>query len=231
MSRATRSGQSTGPPPPGSDKLFVRQFEQMPSSDWWICLDLFREAQAGEGDLSTEEYGVILAASLADRGLQMGHSVGLAACGQETVWIPPRHSSGQLIDILRALAMVKPGERRVEELLDHVRPSMRTGASMILITPDLRPEWIGALLQLVRIGVTPTVLLLDPASFGGQKQMPGAWRTGSRSTASPTRSSPPTCSTDRRRRATRPSGSGGSPDQGKAVPVRRPIQVEWRRMR
>ena len=212
------------------DKLFVRQFEQMPSSDWWICLDLYQKAQVGEGDLSTEEYGVILAASLADRGLQMRHSVGLVTCGQDLVWIPPRHTSGQLIDILRALAMVKPGGRRVEELLDHVRPSMRTGASMILITPDLRPEWISTLLQLTRIGVTPTVLLLDPLSFGGVKSARGMadWfqKHGiTNSVITADLLDRPVTEGHENEWEWRIAGSG------KAVPVRRPIQVEWRRTR
>jgi uncharacterized protein (DUF58 family) len=211
-------------------KLFVRQFEQMPSSDWWICLDLYHKAQAGEGDLSTEEYGVILAASLADRGLQMGHSVGLVASGQELVWIPPRRSSGQLMDILRALAEVEPGGYRVEELLDHVRPSLHGGASLVLITPDLRPEWISTLMQLTRIGVTPTVLLLDPASFGGQqhaRRMAGWFqRHGIANTV---------ITADLLNQSLKEGHEGewewriaGS---GKAVPVRRPIQVEWRRTR
>ena len=211
-------------------RLFVRQFEQMPSSDWWICLDMNRKAQVGEGDLSTEEYGVILAASLADRGLQMGHSVGLVTCGQNLVWIPPRHNSGQLIDILRGLAMVKPGGRRVEELLDQLRPSMRTGASMILITPDLRPDWISTLLQLTRIGVTPTVLLLDPLSFGGVQSARGMadWFQKHAITSS-------VITADL---LDRPAAEGHEDEwewriagSGKAVPVRRPIQVEWRRTR
>ena len=210
------------------NQLFVRQFEQMPSSDWWICLDLFRDAQVGEGDICTEEYGVILAASLADRGLRMGHSVALVTCGKELVWIPPRRSSGQLIDILRGLATVKPGERQVEELLDHVRPSMTTGASMILITPDLRPEWINTLLRLTKIGVTPTVLLLDPASFGGQQEARDMsirlQQLGITTT---------TITADLFDQPLTEANDGKwewrSVGRGKAVPVRRPIQVEWRR--
>jgi uncharacterized protein (DUF58 family) len=209
------------------NQLFVRQFEQMPSSDWWVCLDLYREVQVGEGDLSTEEYGVILAASLADRGLRLGHSVGLAACGQDPVWIPPRRTTGQLIDILRALAMARPGSRRVEELLDQVRPSMRSGASMILITPDLRPAWISALLRLTRIGVTPTVLLFDPASFGGQQH---AWKMADWFQQHDITSTVITADL-----LDRPVTEGHGDDwewrivgSGKAVPVRKPIQVEWR---
>jgi uncharacterized protein (DUF58 family) len=212
------------------NQLYVRQFEQMPSSDWWICLDLYRKAQVGEGDLSTEEYGVLLAASLADRGLQMGHSVGLVTCGQDLAWIPPRRTSGQLIDILRALAMVKPGGRRVEELLDHVRPSMRTGASMILITPDLRPNWMSALLQLTRIGVTPTVLLLDPLSFGGEKSAQGMadWFQQHAITNTVITADfldRPVSEHHEEEWEWRIAGAG------KAVPVRRPVQVEWRRTR
>ncbi len=220
-------------------QLFVRQFEQMPSSDWWICLDLYHKAQAGEGDLSTEEYGVILAASLADRGLRMGHSVGLVAYGQDLVWLPPRRSSGQLMDILRSLAILKPGGRRVEELLDHVRPSMSTGASMILITPDLRPDWISALMQLIRIGVTPTVLLLDPASFGGQHDLLGKaarrmadWlqQHGITNTVITADLLDQPGAEDHK-----DMGQQHSAGSGKTVPVRRPTprrgEVEWRRTR
>ena len=212
------------------DRLFVRQFEQMPSSDWWICLDMYRKAQAGEGDLSTEEYGVVLAASLADRGLRMGHSVGLVTCAQDLVWIPPRRTSGQLIDILRALAMVKPGGYKVEELLDQVRPNIQNGATMILITPDLRPEWIAALMRLVNIGVTPTVLLLDPLSFGGERSARGManWfqQHGITNTViAADLFDLPVMDGHTGEWEWRIAGSG------KAVPVRKPIQVEWRRMR
>jgi uncharacterized protein (DUF58 family) len=35
------------------DALFVRQFEHMPSSDWWICLDMDESVQLGRGDDSS----------------------------------------------------------------------------------------------------------------------------------------------------------------------------------
>jgi uncharacterized protein (DUF58 family) len=211
------------------NQLFVRQFEQMSSSDWWICLDLYRNAQAGEGDISTEEYGVILAASLADRGLRAGHSVGLVSCGQDLVWIPPRRIPGQLIDILRALAMVKPSRYRMEELLAQVSPSMRKNATLVLITPDLRPGWIGALLSLVRLGVAPTVLLLDPLSFGGTQSARGMadWFQQNNITSTVITADlldRPASEHHEEEWKWRITGSG------KAIPVRRPIQVEWRRL-
>jgi uncharacterized protein (DUF58 family) len=149
------------------EALYVRQFEHMPSSDWWIILDLEASRQIGSGYDSTEEHGVILAASLADRGIRQGHNVGLVACGQDLTWIPPRRSPGQLMDILRALAVVHPGERPVTDLLAEARRSIRRGASVILITPNQEGDWAASMLQLLRDEITPTVMLFDSASFGG----------------------------------------------------------------
>jgi uncharacterized protein (DUF58 family) len=154
--------------------LYVRQFEHMPSSDWWIFLDLQQSVQVGSGFDSTEEHGIILAASLADRGLHEGHSVGMVACGQELTWMPPQRSSGHLMGILRALALVQPGERPLSELLKSAHKSIRRGASLIIITPNTQADWAAPMLQLVRIGITPTVLLLDPTSFGGTESTTGA---------------------------------------------------------
>ncbi|MGA2490414.1 MAG: DUF58 domain-containing protein [Anaerolineales bacterium] len=154
--------------------LYVRQFEHMPASDWWIFLDLERSIQVGSGFESTEEHGIILAASLAHRGLRAGHSVGLVMCSPELTWISPQNSSGQSMSILRALALAQPGKRPLSDLLEDAQKSVRHGASLIVITPNVRAEWVAAMLQLVKIGITPTVLLLDPLSFGGTDSTTGA---------------------------------------------------------
>jgi uncharacterized protein (DUF58 family) len=147
--------------------LYVRQFEHMPSSDWWIFLDLERSVQVGSGSASTDEHGIILAASLADRGIRQSHSVGLVAFGQKLAWMPPQRSSGHLMSILRTLALVQPGERPLSELLEDAQKSIQRGASLIIITPNVKADWAAPMLQLVKKGITPTILLLDPASFGG----------------------------------------------------------------
>jgi uncharacterized protein (DUF58 family) len=147
--------------------LFVRQFEHTPSSDWWIYLDLEARVQVSHDLDSTEEYGIILAASLADRGLRQRHAVGLVVSAKELVWIPPQRHSGQLMDILRALAMAETGNVPLADLLYSSKKSMQHGASLILITPNVKDRWIEPLLQLSAGEVTPTVLLFDPTSFGG----------------------------------------------------------------
>ena len=156
------------------DALFVRQFEHMPASDWWIFLDLERRVQLGSGFESTEEHAVILAASLANRGQHEGHAVGLVACSPDLTWIAPRHSSGQLMQLLRALALARPGDRPLSDLLEDAHKSVRHGASLIIITPNVQADWAASMLQLVRLGITPTVLLLDPLSFGGTDSTAGA---------------------------------------------------------
>ena len=72
------------------ESLFVRLLDGTPAGDWWIFLDMDQRVHVGQGQDSTMEHGVILAASLADRGLRARRAVGLVVQGQEWVWMPPR---------------------------------------------------------------------------------------------------------------------------------------------
>lgn len=152
------------------DKPFVKVFDGTPAGDWWIFLDLDRRVQVGEGWDSTEEHGVILAASLADRGFRMKRAVGLVSNAKEPIWLPPQEGSRgfRRYEILRALALAQAGEVSLEELLVRTRPDIGKFSSLIIITPSMETGWIEALIPLGWKGVVPTVLLLDPASFGGQ---------------------------------------------------------------
>ncbi len=156
------------------DSLFVRLFDGTPSGDWWIFLDMDRSVQAGEGQDATEEHGVILAASLADRGLRSGRAVGLVAHGGQLVWLPPREGQGQRWEILRSLALVSPGPHPLPELLARTGDALGQHASLVVVTPAVDVAWIEALASLLWRGVTPTVLLLDPVSFGGTGDVRGA---------------------------------------------------------
>jgi uncharacterized protein (DUF58 family) len=150
-------------------ELYVRNFDATPSSDWWIFLDLDASVQTGSGFESTEEHAVILAASLADRGLRQGHAVGLAAVDEtQPLWLPPRRSADQRLQILRALALARPGKKPLADLLLAARPALQRGASLIVITPSLQRQWVEALAFYVHNRLRPTVLWLDPASYGAE---------------------------------------------------------------
>jgi uncharacterized protein (DUF58 family) len=155
------------------DDFYVRTFESTPSGDWWIILDIDQHVQVGKGPRTTEEHAIILAASLADRGLRLGRAVGLLAYGKQLVWLPPKEGGGQRWQILRALALLESGEKPLVELLSSVRPTLGRATSLIIITPDENSGWLAGLLPLLWQGAVPTVMLLDPRSFGGEGDQKG----------------------------------------------------------
>jgi uncharacterized protein (DUF58 family) len=149
------------------ESLFVRLFDGAPAGDWWIMLDMNRHVHIGVDQDSTEEHEVILAASLADRGLKAGRAVGLIAADEELVWLPPQGGETQRWQILLSLAKISLGKRSLSELLMRMQPIMGRNTSLVIITPSTDHSWVEALIPLLERGVIPTVLLLDPLTFGG----------------------------------------------------------------
>jgi uncharacterized protein (DUF58 family) len=152
------------------DSLYVRNFDSTPASAWWIFLDLDATVQAGSGWNSTLEHGLILAASLADRGLRSNHPVGLAAAGEKLIWLPAESSGQQRIQILRELALAKPGAASLARLLDSARRPLQRGATLIVITASLDRSWLEPLSHLTHSRSAPTVLLFDPNSYGASQE-------------------------------------------------------------
>ena len=60
-------------------RLMSKTFEQPLTTDLWILLDLDRDVHFGEGEESTVEYAVSLAASMASQVHSRGRQVGLIA--------------------------------------------------------------------------------------------------------------------------------------------------------
>lgn len=150
------------------DDLFVRVFDSTHSSDWWIILDMDSAAHVGIGEKSTEEHAVVLAASLADRGRKMGRSVGLVAHGQKIAWLPPKFGPAQHWEIMRSLAMLKPGSESLASALARTRSALSQRTSVIVITPSVDHDWLQSLVGMLRRGIAVTVLLLNPKLVGGE---------------------------------------------------------------
>ncbi|HUM37819.1 MAG TPA: hypothetical protein PLQ85_13190, partial [Anaerolineae bacterium] len=104
-------------------------------------------------------------------------AVGLVAHGEELVWLPPQSGEGQRWEILRTLALVNRGRRSLAELLQRVQPTLGQRTTLIIITPAVEGPWLEKLVPLLRRGVVPTVLLLDPVSFGGSGSVAAARAT------------------------------------------------------
>ncbi len=149
------------------DDLYVRMFDRMPTSDWWVFVDMDAAVQHGSDIEATEEYSIILAASIADRGLRNGRAVGMVAHGDEKIWLPPQTGSGQRWEMLRSLATVKRGNDSLFTMLAETQRSLGRSTSAIIISPSVDATWTNAIMSLMRRDIRVTVLLLDPIAFGG----------------------------------------------------------------
>lgn len=150
------------------ENIFVRTYDQLPSSDWWIILDMDRYVQLGQGLESTEEYAAIVAASVADRGLAENRAVGLISAGSKSLWLPPKTGAGQRAEIMLALATVKPGNVSLSSLLAKSQQYLARKSSVIIITPSVEPAWLAAVSLLKRRGVKITALLLNQLNLGSE---------------------------------------------------------------
>lgn len=146
-------------------ELRTKVFEQTPTSNWWIIQDMFETVQCGDKNNNTLEAGIILSASLANKGLQQGKAVGLITNDRQRTWIAPQYANDQSMKILRALALSEPGDISLKSLLEKMSGAIKQRASVIIITPDISMDWWEPLLWLITRGLIPTILLMDPNSF------------------------------------------------------------------
>lgn len=151
------------------ENIYVKEYDLEPSGDLWIIVDLAAQVHVGEDAESTEEYAVILAASLANQMLRANHAVGMFLYCDEPIVIRPARGPQQLWELLRELAGAHAVCRAsFGQVLEQVDPLMGRGISATLITPSADPEWIRGLTALLRRGIHCTALLLDADSFDGR---------------------------------------------------------------
>jgi uncharacterized protein (DUF58 family) len=155
------------------NKFFVRQFEGTPAGDWWILLDLQKEAQLGSGWDSTEEHGVIMAASLAAQGLKEEHPVGLTINGKGPTWIVPRRNEHQHRALLKALAVASPSGLDLKNYIQRTGQALKSRSSLLIVTANTDARWTEALIPLMWRNISPTVFILEPISFGGTAETKG----------------------------------------------------------
>ncbi len=150
-------------------ELMVKLFELDPASDVWIVLDLFGDVQAGEGDDSTEEHGVRIAASIARFFLLTNRSVGLVAIGRGLHLAEPEQGIGQYARILEALAVAHAeGDVPLADLLDHEGRRFGRRTTIVVITPSADDAWVSSLQLLAGRGVKIAAVVLEPRTFGGE---------------------------------------------------------------
>ena len=154
-------------------RLMSKTFEQPLTTDLWILLDLDRGVHVGEGEDSTVEYAVSLAASMASQVHSRGRQVGLIANDSKGTILEPHRAVRQDRLILDYLAIAQAdGRTPLTQTLAWERIRRLPRRAIAVITPSADPNWV-RMLQAVRgRRTTMIVFYVDGSSFGGPEQNP-----------------------------------------------------------
>jgi uncharacterized protein (DUF58 family) len=154
-------------------QLVVKEFDPDRSrfafKEIWLIPDMSAATRAGEGNETTEEYSITIAASLAKKYIEMEKRVGLIASGDRPYMCLANNGNRQMLDILHALALMKAdGKVPVDDLLTFQAERFMAGSVVVIIMPSDSRDITAPLRHTINRGVTVIVVLLDSLSFGGQ---------------------------------------------------------------
>ena len=168
------------------DRLMVKEFEIDPMADVWMFVDFSRASVVEEPSLrrvngdgavipmgvgippSTEEYAVVIAASLAQFFVQLERALGFVAYIPHREVYQPERGNRQILRILETLAIARSKSTySLSQMLTLETPYLTRGTTLMIITSSLDPTWITEAQILSRRGIRPMCILIDPASFGG----------------------------------------------------------------
>lgn len=147
-------------------EIFVKEFELEQTTDVWLILDLDAELETGDGEDSTTEVAVRVAASIADKAIAENRAVGLTVSGHRTTVIPADRGARQRLKVLQLLAAVEAdGTTPLDEVLVTGLARLRRGMTAVVVTPTQDPAFIRPLATLRSRGVGVVVISLDRVRF------------------------------------------------------------------
>ena len=153
-----------------TNELMVKLFELDPASDIWVILDLDRSVHVGEGEESTEEFVVRIAASIARFFLVANRSVGFISYGKRLFIEDAERGSQQYTRILEALALsTAEGDVPLGTLIEEESKRFGRHTTVVAITPSTSEDWVASLQFVAERGVKVAAVLLEPSTFGGQE--------------------------------------------------------------
>jgi uncharacterized protein (DUF58 family) len=156
--------------------LMVKVFELDPASDIWVLLDLERGVHVGEGDDSTEEYGVSIAASISRFFLTANRTVGFMSFGRGFDVVEPERGVPQYTRILESLAMARTwGDVPLADIITNEARRFGRHTTVVVVTPSTHEAWVAALAMLQSRGVKVAAILLEPSTFGGTESSLGVF--------------------------------------------------------
>jgi uncharacterized protein (DUF58 family) len=147
-------------------EIQVKEFDLEQTADVWLFVDLDASVQAGQGDDSTVEEALRIAASIAHDAVLENRAVGLTTSGHRLVSIPADRGPRQRQKIMQLLAAVEgDGRTSLAEVLLAGLPRLRRGMTAVVITPSRDRHWVRALIGLRARGVAAVVVTLDAGSY------------------------------------------------------------------
>lgn len=170
------------------NKLMVKEFDIDPLVDIWLFVDFSAGSLVEDPTLqrvgrnqvivptgmgipySTEEYNVVIAASLAKYFIDAERALGFAAYTPVREVHQPERGSRQLSRILQTLAVARSlSPQSLGEMLTLETPYFTRGTTLMIVTSSLDMHWVAEAQVLSRRGIRPMCILTDPHSFGGAK--------------------------------------------------------------
>jgi len=160
-----------------SDKMMVKVFDpdrsQSSAKTIWLISDMNKDAQAGSGIDSTEEYNVTLCASIAKKYIELDWPVGFISQAEKLYYYPIESGSQQLEYIQSALASIQArGQIPIEDVILREIHRFNVNSLTIIVTSSWNEQLVRALMQLKRHQGMVVAILLDCGSFGGRRSMP-----------------------------------------------------------
>ncbi len=174
----------------------VKEFDIGQAAQFWVLLDLNRSSHHyGEGGRvaanrpgaslrmgngtgipprsyaeNSEELAVTLAASLAQRLMDLSLPVGMAVNGENGRLLRPDNGPDHLSRMMETLASVQAGETApLSEFVHSLRPQLNHFHSVTVVTSNTDPNWLSSLTDLKRSNITVSLAMVDPASFGSSR--------------------------------------------------------------
>jgi uncharacterized protein (DUF58 family) len=169
------------------NKLIVKEFELDPLAEVWCFVDsqkaghfeepfeakttvddaIFRASHQVQMIPSTEEYAATCAASLSRYYLRRGRAFALVTGGDAVDVITPDRGGRQLGKILEALSLWKASaDLPFAALVAGQARHLPRGSTVVLVTTSQAKNISVTVDQLMRLGLRPVVVLIDPSTFG-----------------------------------------------------------------
>jgi uncharacterized protein (DUF58 family) len=151
----------------------IKQFDQGLSTNLWVLLDFDARVQVGDDQDSSDEIGVTIAASVAQKYASLDIPVGLAVYGDQEFIVKPNTSPNQMQRILEPLALAKPqGKVKLSQAIQQIGSYMSRYTTLLVITSSVEKEWQAALASLLDRGVAAVAVLIDPSTYGQKGEAP-----------------------------------------------------------